>query len=45
MVFKQGIVIYSEAGSMPESTLKELVQQAVDVDVSKIREQLDEEGG
>ena len=41
MVFKQGIVIYSEAGSMPESTLKELVQQAMDADVSEIRAQLD----
>ena len=43
MVFKQGIVIYSEAGSMPESTLQELVQQAITADVSKIREQLDKE--
>ena len=43
IVFKQGIVIYSEAGSMPESTLKELVLQALDVDVSEIRAQLDED--
>ncbi len=41
MVFKQGIAIYSEAGSLPESTLKELVQQALDADVSEIRAQLD----
>ncbi len=41
MVFKQGIAIYSEAGSMPESTLNELVQQALDADVASIREQLD----
>ena len=41
MVFKQGIVIYSEAGSIPDSTLKELVQQALDADVSEIRAQLD----
>ena len=41
MVFKQGIAIYSEAGSMPESTLKELVEQALEADVSAIREQLD----
>ena len=44
MVFKQGIAIYSEAGSMPESTLKELVEQALDADVSAIREQLDLDG-
>lgn len=43
MVFKEGIAIYSEAGSVPESTLVELVQQAIDADVSEIRAQLDEE--
>lgn len=41
MVFKQGIIIYSEAGSMPESMLKELVQQAVSADVSEIRAKID----
>ena len=41
MVFKQGILIYSEAGSMPESTLKDLVNQALSVDVSEIREKID----
>lgn len=43
VVFKEGIVIYSEAGSMPESTLKELVQQALDVDMTAIKKQLDED--
>ncbi len=43
MVFKQGIAIYSEAGSMPESTLKELVQQAIDADMTEISTQLDQE--
>lgn len=43
MVFKDSIVIYSDAGSMPESTLKELAQQALDADVSEIRSQLDED--
>lgn len=42
MVFKQGIAIYSDSGSMPESTLKELAQQARAVDVAEIRRQLDE---
>ncbi|KTD16155.1 thioredoxin [Legionella jordanis] len=41
MIFKDGIVIYSEAGSMPESTLKELVKQAIEADVSEIREKID----
>lgn len=43
MVFKQGIAIYSEAGSMPSSTLTELVQQAFAADVSQIREQIEKE--
>lgn len=43
MVFKQGIVIYSEAGSMPESTLKDLVEQAVSANVSEIKAQLEKE--
>ncbi|MGL6030020.1 MAG: thioredoxin family protein [Legionella sp.] len=43
MVFKEGIVIYSDAGSMPESTLKELAQQAIDADVTEIRAQIEEE--
>jgi thioredoxin 1 len=43
MVFKKGIAIYSESGIMPESTLKELIQQAIDIDVSAIRAQLDQE--
>lgn len=42
MVFKQGIAIYSEAGSMPESTLQELVEQAKEADVSRIRAELDD---
>lgn len=42
MIFKSGIAIYSEAGSMPESTLKELVKQALDADVSAILDKIDE---
>lgn len=36
VIFKQRIVVYSESGSMPESTLKEMVEQALSVDMSKI---------
>lgn len=43
MVFKEGIMIYSDAGSVPESTLKELAQQAIDADVTDIRAQIEEE--
>ncbi|MBA2656179.1 MAG: thioredoxin [Tatlockia sp.] len=43
MIFKQGILIYSEAGAMPESTLKDLVNQAITVDVTEIRAKIDKE--
>ena len=43
MVFKQGVVIYSEAGSMPESVLNELVEQAIAADVSQIIEGMNKE--
>lgn len=42
MVFKEGIAIYSDAGSLPESVLKELADQAIKADVSEIRASLDE---
>ena len=38
VVFKEEVVIYSEAGSMPESTLKELLQQAREADISEIKD-------
>ncbi|KTD82289.1 thioredoxin family protein [Legionella waltersii] len=43
MVFKDSIAIYSDAGSIPESTLRELAQQSLDADVSEIRAQLEQE--
>ena len=43
MVFKEGIVIYSNAGSMPASTLNELVEQALEADVSAIKAQIAQE--
>ena len=41
MVFKEGIAIYSDSGSVPESVLKELVEQAKEADVSEIKASLD----
>lgn len=42
MVFKQGIAIYSDSGTMPFSTLKELADQALLADVSSILKTLSE---
>ncbi len=41
MVFKKGIAIYAESGTMPESTLEELVKQAIHADVSTLLAELD----
>ncbi len=41
MAFKEGIAIYSESGSVPESVLKELADQALSADMTAIKEQLD----
>lgn len=38
LVFKKGIVIYSDSGSLPESALKDLRDQALALDVSKLLE-------
>lgn len=43
MIFKQGIAIYSEAGNLPESILKELVEQALNADVHAIREKIEKD--
>lgn len=45
MVLKQGVIIYSDSGSMPESTLIELVQQALSVDVTEIIKEVNEGPG
>lgn len=42
MVFKNGIAIYSESGSVPESVLHELVAQAKAANVDELRDQKEE---
>jgi thioredoxin len=43
LVFKQGIVIYSESGNIPKSTLIELVEQSRVADVSELKKKLEGE--
>lgn len=43
MIFKDEIAIYSESGIIPESTLKELIEQALVADVSEIRSKMEQE--
>lgn len=37
MAFKEGVVVYSDAGTMSEPTLRGLAQQALALDISTIR--------
>ncbi|MCP0913415.1 MULTISPECIES: thioredoxin family protein [Legionella] len=43
VVFKQGIVIYSEPGSMRDSILKELVEQAIQANMDEVRAELNKD--
>ncbi|WP_131783425.1 thioredoxin family protein [Legionella gresilensis] len=43
MIFKQGIIIYSDSGNLPESSLKELIKQAIAADITGIREAIDKD--
>lgn len=37
LIFKQGVIIYSESGSMPESRFRTLLEQALAVDMSNLK--------
>ena len=46
MVFRQGIAIYNQAGSLPLSALDDLVEQAKSVDMTELQKKIkdDQEG-
>ena len=43
MMFREQIIIYSEAGALPETAFKDIVERASDLDMAKVREQMSEE--
>lgn len=43
MIFKQGIAIYSDSGSLPETALTDLVTQSIAADVTAIQEAMKKE--
>ena len=43
MMFREQIIIYSEAGALPEPAFKDIVERASDLDMVKVREQIAEE--
>ena len=40
MIFRDQIIIYSEAGALPESSFKQLVEQAASLDMDDVRKQI-----
>ena len=40
MMFREQIIIYSEAGALPEMAFKDIVERASDLDMAKVREQI-----
>ncbi|WP_457606689.1 thioredoxin [Nitratifractor sp.] len=40
MVIKEGVVVFNQAGALPEDALKEIVEQAKALDMDKVREEI-----
>ena len=45
MVMREQVALYAEAGSMPEKALVELIEQAKQVDMAEVRQQIEQQGG
>jgi len=43
MMFREQIIIFSEAGALPEPAFKDIIERASDLDMAKVREQIAEE--
>ncbi len=43
MIFRENIIIYSEAGALPEPMLRELVGKAQELDMAEVKRQVEAE--
>ncbi|WP_457596755.1 thioredoxin [Hydrogenimonas sp.] len=43
IIVKEGIVIFNQAGALPEEALRDIVQQTLAVDMDKVREEIAKE--
>lgn len=43
MIFREKIIIYSEAGALPEGPFRELVGKAGELDMAEVRKQIEEQ--
>ena len=44
MVFREKVILYSEAGSLPAAALEQVITQAKDVDMSAVHREIAERG-
>jgi thioredoxin 1 len=40
MIFRENIIIYNEAGALPESGLRDLIAKASELDMDEVRKQI-----
>lgn len=45
MVFRDGILLFNQAGAMPTPALEELIQAVRDLDIEQIRKEIEAQGG
>ena len=45
MMFREQVILYSEAGALQKSQLEQLIEQAQGVDMADVRKQMEEESG
>ncbi len=43
MIMKEGIFVFNQAGMIPEDGLRDLIQQVIDLDMDKVREEIAKE--
>lgn len=43
MIFREKVIIFSQAGALPESGLKELIERASELDMTEVHKQIAEE--
>lgn len=43
MIFRDQIIIFSQAGALPEGSFKELIQKASELDMDEVRKQIEAE--
>jgi thioredoxin 1 len=45
MVFRDGVMLYNQAGALPEAALEDLIRQAEELDMAEVRQQLAAQAG